>query len=237
MKKEIKKYDIITTETFDVSNLDNTPKFITVYDAIVNSPALFTRPDTIDKLKNIVFLKFQQYYELLFAELNSRMHRGFNCFVMKKELFDAMCNFEFTILFSLEKMLDLKNRVGFYERELGYIGEILYGTFMRLAFNQKKYRIKTTKIVLFLNTEKRRSSFKKDIFEKLKNVVRPNYNKIKKMKNELHCIQQVIFLMNRSLRDVAINMNQTISMFNKGLLTTMGKSYNSADEALVAFWK
>lgn len=57
------------------------------------------------------------------------------------------------------------------------------------------------------------------------------------MKNELHCIQQVIFLMNRSLRDVAINMNQTISMFNKGLLTTMGKSYNSADEALVAFWK
>ena len=51
-----------------------------------------------------------------------------------------MCEFEFTVLFEIEKKLDFSRYAGNSERTIGYLGEILYGTFMLWLKKQNKYK-------------------------------------------------------------------------------------------------
>lgn len=185
MKQEIKKYDLITSVTYAVEKIPNIPKFKNVYEAFVNSPAIFTTPESINKLKKIILNKFPQYYDTFIEELESSQHRGFNCFIMKKELFFLMSEFQFGCLFELEKLLNLENRVGNYVRELGYLGEILYGTFIRWIIKQNCYKVKETQIVLFLNTEKVEKN-KRPLLDKLKKALFPGYKKVEKKLSAIH---------------------------------------------------
>lgn len=151
MRKTIEQYDVITSVTYETSSEPIMPRCHTVRDLFGRNPQLLTSYEDISLMQDIVKEKFPQYYKALEDELNSDRHRGFNCYVMKKELFQLMCEYEFGVFFELEKKLSFTNN----PREMGYLGEILYGSFIRWVIDRKKYKVKETQIVLFHDTRRR----------------------------------------------------------------------------------
>ena len=71
---------------------------------------------------------------------------------MKKELFDEMCNYEYSILFQLDSELEydkLKNI-----RTIGFCGEVLTGIFIHDAINKPGVKSKSLQCVFFKDTKK-----------------------------------------------------------------------------------
>lgn len=238
MEKEIEKYDVITSVTYDVKNIPNTPKFNNVYECFAYSPALFTTPEIIERIKEIVKTNYPEYYQSLIDELKSSQHRGFNCFVMRKELFFRMCEFEFGTLFRLEKELNLKNREGNRKRELAYLGEILYGTFIRWVINQNKYKVKETQIVLFLNTDKQKQKSKiKTSLQIIKNIFLPNYKRLKKIEKNIKEQNQILKQSINKISALQANIEK-IKNQNAMLFFSQPRKFpENLDEMKLSFWK
>ena len=152
MRNEIRKYDVITSVTYETSNINIIPKAYTVRDLFIQHPGLLTCAEDIQIMTDIVEKSFPQYFQALLEELESSLHRGFNCFVMRKELFQQMCEFEFGVLFELERRFCSRNQSVTSERELGYLGEILYGAFIRWVQTETSNKVKETQILLLLDT-------------------------------------------------------------------------------------
>lgn len=95
---------------------------------------------------------YPQYYGSAIDYLNSNKHIGFNCFVMKKDLFNMLCEFQFSILEIMENILDNNKYLEKSPRTLGYLGEILYGIYIYHLKNKVKLRIGTLPIVFFHTT-------------------------------------------------------------------------------------
>lgn len=237
MAKEIKKYDVITSVTYNVSQIPNVPPFKNVYEAIVKSPALFTSEESVKKLINIVQEDFPEYYESLNEVLNSEWHRGFNCFVMKKELFHLMCEFEFGVLFKIEKTLKLDNRVGFHQRELGYLGEILYGTFLQWVSKQGCYRIKETQIVLYRDTETNMNMSR--IRRIAQNIARffNSHHRTSRMAKALQDQKKSLYVLDRTLKQVSNKIDQ-LSQKNNSLFFSVPREFSHDMDAVKwSFWK
>ena len=54
----------------------------------------------------------------------------FNMFAMKKEIFNEYCEWLFTILFELEKRIDISNYDAFQARVFGRISELLFNVWL-----------------------------------------------------------------------------------------------------------
>ena len=110
----------------------------------------------IDILTSIIDRKFPEYtpiYKEYFAQIK---HRGYNVFLMKKQLFFSMCDFQFTILDEFRKIVDAKLYEDSNKRRVyGYMAELLFGIFTYKMEKEQKYRIKSLQCVLFLHTEKK----------------------------------------------------------------------------------
>ncbi len=169
MIQEIKKYDVISSITYETSNVNVTPVAYTVRDLFLRHPGLLTSNADINTMVEIVKEKFPQYYKPLKDELNSPYHRGFNCFIMKRELFNQMCEFEFGVLFELEDRFKLKIWSDTSKREIGYLGEILYGAFIRWLQTENIYRFKEKQIVLFIDTHRKKRSIQ--FYQKAKRML------------------------------------------------------------------
>lgn len=186
MKKEIEKYDITTSITYDTQAVPLVPPATNVYDLMTKHPHLLIFPHDLELLISIVQEKYPQYYEALKLELESNVHRGFNCFVMRKDLFFQMCEFEFGVLFEIESRIDLSKYQGNSQRTLGYLGEILYGTFIRWAQMQEIFSISERQIVLFNDTK--RKSVQTIMYEKIKYFLRqlaPSYRCILRLEEKV----------------------------------------------------
>ena len=171
MTKEIRKYDVITSVDYPVDSLPFYPKPKNEWELWNNHPHYIVGEKEIKLLLELIKERFPIYYDAALELMNSKVHKGFNCFIMKKDLFTKMCEFEFSILFEMEKKLDFSRYAGNSERTIGYLGEILYGTFMLWLKKQNKYKIKETQIVLFNNTERNIEVYKKMIRDKVKQLM------------------------------------------------------------------
>ncbi len=201
MKKEIKKYDVITSLNYPVNDLPFYPKPSNEYELWINHPDYLIGKEEIDLLLDVVKEKFPIYYETALELMQSTEHKGFNCFIMKKELFFQMCEFEFDVIFEVEKKLDLNKYVGKSVRVLGYLVEILYGTYMLWLKKQNKYKIKETQIVLFNDTEK--TSYKQILSNKM--ILR---DRIKQIMMKIWPSYKVALRLERSLLKLQADMNR-----------------------------
>lgn len=93
-----------------------------------------------------------QYYEAAVEYMHGKWHRGYNCYVMKNALFNEMCSFQFTVMFSMEKKLSENGMGKDFGRTLGYLGEMMYGIFIYYLEKQHKYKIKSVQLVYFEQT-------------------------------------------------------------------------------------
>lgn len=160
MKKIIKSYDAVVNEAADVRFIP-TPQGIkqTVFEHWAAHDGVF-----LDKRVLLILLEkikelFPEYYESARSYLSGNMHRGYNCYVMKRVLFFQMCEFQFGILFALEKELERNTYINKLERTLGYLGEIMYGIFIYHLQHTKRYKIKEVQLVYFEQTAEAGNGF------------------------------------------------------------------------------
>jgi len=152
IREKIKKYDIVVSQAFNVG-YTMTPggtTFTTVRDYWYQgwSNFLITK-ENLDRLFELIIEKYPAYEKDLKALLNQPYFRGYNCFVMKKEAFFDLCEFEFGIMQEIEPILDMDGASNYRNRTLGYCAEILYTLWVYRAIKYKLYTVDERQLVLF----------------------------------------------------------------------------------------
>lgn len=85
--------------------------------------------------------------------LEGTVFTGFNCFILRKDLFDELCSMEFEVLERLEKEVDLSRYSTQCSRIYGFMGEIISSAYLYHLEKTGKYRVKHVPILFFNYTE------------------------------------------------------------------------------------
>jgi len=156
IEKEVSKYDAVVAEYADISKM-YTPKGFrpTVYEHFSAYDNHLISKDDIDLFIEAVGKLYPDMKELVQEYFDGNNFRGFNCFVLKKELFVELCKMEVEILRALEqtKKIDFTYRSDLQSRTYGFFTEWIYGLFI-FNLEKKNKKIKYTQLVFFANTEK-----------------------------------------------------------------------------------
>lgn len=150
----ISQYDVVVSETAPVEKAMTPKGFQTTEWGLweAQSGNMFEKK-YMDILLQLIDRFAPEYNRAAKEFFSGNRHRGFNCYVMKKDLFNRLCNFQFPILFELEKMIDPTGYTDIMMRTPGYMGEILYGIFMYQISELENWKIKETQLVFFSTTE------------------------------------------------------------------------------------
>lgn len=79
----------------------------------------------LDIVEQIIQEKYPQYMDAFHTVMNRTWAHMFNMFVMRRDLYDAYCQWMFDILFTLEKELDISAYDTYEARVYGFISELL----------------------------------------------------------------------------------------------------------------
>jgi hypothetical protein len=171
MKKIIMNHDVLVTRTFRADELkDPPPPHETVFDLWMAHTRLVEH-STVSLTIQLIQDRFPEYFEAAQEYLASRDFRGYNCYIMRRDLFFQMCEFQFHILFELEKHLDMTNYTEKMKRTPGFMGELLFGVFIHYL-EMQNYKIKELELVLFLDTRPVERKVSMKIKERIKNIVK-----------------------------------------------------------------
>ena len=153
MEQVISQYDMLVNEAADVRGIP-TPRGVqeTVYDHWRAHDGMFLDARALPVFLDVLRTLFPEYEASAEEYLRGYMHRGYNCFIMKRELFDAFCQFAFTVLDETVRRLKGTGYLERFERTPGYLGEILYGIFVHHLRKQHQYKIKELQLVYFEQT-------------------------------------------------------------------------------------
>ncbi|NLH01732.1 MAG: DUF4422 domain-containing protein [Clostridiales bacterium] len=155
MEKLISEYDILTSEYADVRNIP-TPKGKknTVREMWDDYNGIFIEKSSVDLMLELIDETAPEYSRSAREYLSGNLHRGFNCYVLKKELFIRLCDFQFPIMFEVERRLDTTGYTQTMLRTPAFIGEMLYGIFMYHVTTYEQWRVKELQLVFFSDTDR-----------------------------------------------------------------------------------
>ncbi|MBQ2830440.1 MAG: DUF4422 domain-containing protein [Oscillospiraceae bacterium] len=105
-------------------------------------------PRCVDALIRVVQEHQPEYYPALMEYLHGTTFYGGCCYIMRKELFNQLCEFQFSVLAELEKQFDMSSYTGEHTRQPAFMGEILYATFL-IYLRKKEYKVREHQVVLF----------------------------------------------------------------------------------------
>lgn len=108
--------------------------------------------EEIDELVAICRRVQPEYLDDLVGSLEGRNYLGYNCFIMRRDLFDRLCEFEFSILSEFDQDRTYAGMTATHRRLCGYLGEILYSAFVARLRREGGYRIVQAPLVFFENT-------------------------------------------------------------------------------------
>ncbi len=149
IKNIVEKYDIVTSEKTYIPDIENCfGNLKTVKDLWSIRIGEFFDKQSFEMLLEAIKQIRPDMYESANKYFCGFYHRGYNCFVMKKEIFVKLCDFEFSILEYLHQNLPEKSR-NLYVRTEGYLGEILYGIYMENLIQSNKYKVLELQLVYF----------------------------------------------------------------------------------------
>lgn len=153
MRNIIEGCDAVVNEAADVNQIPTPRGFQhSVYDHWAAHDGMFFDKRVLPLLMETIHELKPQFYEYAVAYMHDKWHRGYNCYVMKKDLFDEMCSFQFPIMFAMEKKLSENGMSKQFGRTLGYLGEMMYGIFIYYLEKQHRYKIQTAQLVYFEQT-------------------------------------------------------------------------------------
>lgn len=158
MAELIGAYDVVTSEYAPVVNLP-TPKGHkkTVRELWEAHDGMFFEKSSLDLLFKLIDELAPEYSASAKEYFSGGLHRGFNCYVMKRELFDRLCRFQFPIMFEVERRLDTTGYTQTMLRTPAFLGEMLYGIFLYHISTYERWRIKEVQLAYFSDTEKIKS--------------------------------------------------------------------------------
>lgn len=138
IEETVKKEKLICGERFDI-NKKKTPRgyMHTVLDHWKAWDGYIIEKDVINKVKSIIKEKEPMYLEAFDCYMHQNMCLGYNCFILEKNSFFELCRFQFGIIFELEKQVDTSLYNKDMLRTFGFVGEMLYGTFVTYLEMQK----------------------------------------------------------------------------------------------------
>lgn len=153
----VEQYDILVNEYADISKF-YTPRgsrptvyqHFSAYDHfLVDKEDIDLLLDTIDMLYPDIGKSAREYF-------NEKNFRGYNCFILKKDLFFQLCDMEVNVMRAIAQtnQIDFTNRSSLEKRTYGFFCEWMYGIFIYHLEKQKKYRIKQLQLVFFEKTER-----------------------------------------------------------------------------------
>lgn len=155
MRNIICKYDIIVSEYANVNEIStNKGKQETVYDLWKAHVGLFFEMSSIELMFKLIDEMAPQYSSSAREYFSGNLHRGFNCYILRKELFSRLCEFQFPIMFKLEELLNTEGYSQTMNRTVAFIGEMLYGIFIYHISNYEEWKTKELQLVFFNNTNR-----------------------------------------------------------------------------------
>ena len=81
--------------------------------------------EPLDKLRELLCEQYPEYVSSFDAAMTSTSSHRFNMFLMKRNYFNAYCNWLFSILFALEKRIDISSYDTYNQRVYGFLAERL----------------------------------------------------------------------------------------------------------------
>ena len=106
----------------------------------------------IQLLRIIIGEKASDYSSSFESTLQQKRLYANNMMLLKKEKFDALCEWLFMLLFEFEKRIDLTNYVDYQQRIFGFISERLITTW----FNYHQLKVKELPLIYFRHLKKRK---------------------------------------------------------------------------------
>ena len=97
----------------------------------------------LDEAERIIKELYPEYSEAFSKVMVRTKLHILNMFVMKKTLFDEYCNWLFSILFELEKRIDISNYNQYEARVFGFISERLFSVWVE----KKQLKVKEVSVV------------------------------------------------------------------------------------------
>lgn len=94
--------------------------------------------EDLDTTRAILAEKYPEYLAAYDSSMKRTKGHRFNMFIMKKELADAYCEWLFSVLFELEKRLDIREYSANDQRVFGFVAERLMDVW--LETNQVQYK-------------------------------------------------------------------------------------------------
>lgn len=158
MEKIISSYDIIVSEYADVQKIPTpTGTHSTVSEMWNAYLGIFFEKSSLDLMFELIDKMAPLYSRSAREYFAGHLHRGFNCYILKRELFYRLCEFQFPLLFEIEKRIDSTKYSQTMLRTPAFIGEMLYGIFMYHVTTYEQCKIKELQLVFFNNTNRIKS--------------------------------------------------------------------------------
>lgn len=155
MESLMQGYDIVTSEYAAVNEIP-TPdgKKETVRQLWEAHSGVFFEKSSIDLLFELIDQLAPEYGKSAREYFAGGQHRGFNCFILCRELFDRLCQLQFPVMFEVERRLDTAGYTQTMLRTPAFIGEMLYGIFLYHVTTYEDWRVKELQLVFFQATER-----------------------------------------------------------------------------------
>lgn len=151
--REIEKYDLLVNESVAVRHMPNiNGQQETVYDHWKTAGSMLLDTNYIDYMLEIIQQRRPDVYDAACQYMFGGLTRGYNCYIMRAELFNSLNEFQFCILDGLREYAEVHEISLSIKRTYGFIGEILYGIYIYYLLKQDKYRVKELPLVLIKNT-------------------------------------------------------------------------------------
>lgn len=153
ISKIIKENDIITGLPFNIRKI-NTPrgKQKNVYMHWKAHDLDLIEIKSVDAIMCLIKKKYPEIYPYAEKYLYGKFFLGYNCFIMKKDLFKEFCEFEFAILDEFETLINHDEYNDTLNRTCGFMGEILYSIFVYYVKSTRDIKIKELPLVYFDET-------------------------------------------------------------------------------------
>lgn len=156
MRRIIEDYDMIVPYEHDVVKHDCKDNRIkNVRQFWLRYHASYLKESEFELILELIEKHNPGYYEDALEYMDQLNFRGFNCFVMKKELFNEYCEYVFPMLFEFEKKCDRTHNSTLTNRNTGYAGEWFFSIFVYHKIKEGKCRIKETQLVVYSDTTKK----------------------------------------------------------------------------------
>ncbi len=155
IQEEIKENDCIIIEPIDITKV-NTPEGCkkNILEHWKSWEKYISEEGAVEKLLKCIRKIKPHFYENVMDYLSTSNYFGFNCFVLKNEIFLDLCDTVFPILFELDKNIDYKYKSEVQTRTCGFMGEILVGAYIYGLMKNNKEKISCKQLVYFENTKK-----------------------------------------------------------------------------------